>query len=156
MKNLGIRWTGPNIPRTAAARTLLIVAITSSSKIHKLKLPINDKLNNQEITSYIRCCWTSCGNNNNNNNTNIIKKQKFNYLCFKNIKNKLHYLLSVRNKKNLIKKKSVYSKFKYHNNNINNDICISNLQSLNNNNNNNIHRLNYITIKTHCRRFRKC
>lgn len=28
MKNLGSRWTGPNIPRTAAARSLLVAAIS--------------------------------------------------------------------------------------------------------------------------------
>ncbi|KAK0091652.1 hypothetical protein PV326_002900 [Microctonus aethiopoides] len=28
MKNLGSRWTGPNIPRTAVARSLLVVAIS--------------------------------------------------------------------------------------------------------------------------------
>lgn len=137
MKNLGTRWTGPNIPRTAAARTSIIVAIslTKLNEYKKLNSYREYKLNIPTTLTYRKRCWTCCK----------YVKEKKNWF-YSNIINKPSYL-SVRNNKNY-NKKTVNSKFKY---NSIIDIIKSHIIS-----SSYIHRFNYITNKTHYRHFRKC
>ncbi|KAK0164878.1 hypothetical protein PV328_003445 [Microctonus aethiopoides] len=132
MKNLGSRWTGPNIPRTAVARSLLVVAISPKD----IGRRIRHKIIRDKHQTRRRSIVVAVGDKIDCENTrsNVVQQPH----------------LSVRFYKTSLYT-TAHSKFKKHI--IANDISISRLQLQ-------LHyrhrQFYYSSSKTHSRHFRKC